>query len=77
MLRSGITPYLALCLEIAAYALPAQAPRATVREYQRVFPTYPFGDPSPIPVLGRIYPYFRFDGFSHRAERREWKVVEL
>ena len=66
-----------LCLQIAASALPAQPPRATVREYQRVFPTYPFSDPNPIPVVGRIYPYFRFDGFTHRAEQREWKVVEL
>jgi hypothetical protein len=36
--------------------------KATVREYRKVFRTYPFSDPNPIPVVGRIYPYFRFDG---------------
>lgn len=55
----------------------AQAGRATVREYSRAFPTYPFGDPNPIPVVGRIYPYFRFDGFAHSSLPRQWKVVEL
>jgi tetratricopeptide (TPR) repeat protein len=56
---------------------PGAAPRATVREFQRVFPTYPFGDPNPIPVVGRIYPYFRFDGFSAKSVEKSWKVVEL
>jgi Tfp pilus assembly protein PilF len=60
-----------------ATPLAAQAPRATVREFERVFPTYPFSDPNPIPVVGRIYPYFRFDGFTDVAEPRAWKVVEL
>jgi len=77
MLRSSIVLYVASCLEFSASFLSAQPARATIREYQRVFPTYPFSDPNPIPVVGRIYPYFRFDGFTHRAERREWKVVEL
>lgn len=27
--------------------------------------------------MGRIYPYFRFDGFTNRSEQRAWKVVEL
>ncbi|MCX5761062.1 MAG: DUF5107 domain-containing protein, partial [Gemmatimonadetes bacterium] len=50
---------------------------ATVREYRQSFPTYPFGDPNPIPVVGRIYPYFRFDGFAATAVSRDWKVVAL
>src|SRR5690349_14478561 len=77
MVRFSIVLYLASCLGIAPSWLPAQSTRATIREYQRVFLTYLFSDPNPIPVVGRIYPYFRFDGFTHRAERREWKVVEL
>ncbi len=68
--------------EVAKVAKVAEvvtgAPTATrVREYRQTFPTYPFSDPNPIPVVGRIYPYFRFDGFTDRAESREWKVVEL
>ena len=77
MPRPSIPLAFAVLTTLAASVLPAQSSRATVREYQRVFPTYPFGDPSPIPVVGRIYPYFRFDGFTHRAEQRGWKVVEL
>ena len=34
-----------------------------VREYKKVFTTYPFSDPDPIPKPDtKIYPYFRFDG---------------
>jgi Tfp pilus assembly protein PilF len=58
-------------------APPSAAPAATVREFQREFTTYPFSDPNPIPVMGRVYPYFRFDGFAKTSERRRWKVVEL
>ncbi len=60
-------------------ALPAQGTSgpARIREYRQSFPTYPFSDPNPIPVVGRIYPYFRFDGFAATATPREWKVVEL
>jgi tetratricopeptide (TPR) repeat protein len=50
---------------------------ATVREYRKTFRTYPFSDPDPIPGGGRIYPYFRFDGYTEHAEDREWTVVEL
>jgi tetratricopeptide (TPR) repeat protein len=49
----------------------------TIREYQKVFTTYPFSDPNPIPVVGRIYPYFRFDGFTATPVQKSWKVVEL
>ncbi|RZL99539.1 MAG: DUF5107 domain-containing protein, partial [Pedobacter sp.] len=50
---------------------------ATVKEYQKVFKTYPFSDPSPYPMLNEVYPYFRYDGFSAIAIQKEWKVVEL
>ena len=54
----------------------AQGP-ATVREYEQDFPTYAFGDPSPLPLLNNVYPYFRFDGFTDHSALRKWKVVEL
>jgi predicted Zn-dependent protease len=60
----------------AARAAAQQVP-ATVREVRRTFTTYPFSDPDPIPRVGRIYPYFRFDGYTTRPIRREWTVVEL
>ena len=55
----------------------ADALPPVIREYERTFTTYPFSDPNPIPVVGRIYPYFRFDGFTTKSEHRKWKVVEL
>ena len=50
---------------------------STIREYQQTFPTYPFSDPSPIPLLTQVYPYFRYDGFTDKAVSKSWKVVEL
>ncbi len=61
----------------AAHPSVAGAGGATVREYRKTFRTYPFSDPDPIPNGGRIYPYFRYDGFTDRAEEREWTVIEL
>lgn len=60
----------------APAGVPATAP-ATVREYQAEMVTYPFSDPNPIPVVGKIYPYFRFDGFTATPTKRVWKVIDL
>ncbi|HLG39581.1 MAG TPA: DUF5107 domain-containing protein [Chitinophagaceae bacterium] len=50
----------------------------SVKEYTRVFTTYPFSDPNPIPdPSARYYPYFRYDGFTTTPQQKEWKVVEL
>lgn len=51
--------------------------KATVREYTKTFTTYPFSDPDPIPHMGKIYPYFRFDGYTNKPIQKEWKIVEL
>ncbi len=53
------------------------AQTATVKEYRKGFPTYPFSDPSPIPLFSAVYPYFRYDGFTDKPVQKEWKVVEL
>lgn len=50
---------------------------AKINEYQKVFKTYPFSDPDPIPEVGKIYPYYRFDGYTNKPVNKEWKVVEL
>lgn len=55
----------------------AQTKPATVREYKKVFTTYPFSDPNPLPELGKIYPYFRYDMFTDQPSQQEWTVVEL
>src|SRR6187397_253062 len=54
----------------------AQGP-ASIKEYRKVFTTYPYSDPNPIPVVEKIYPYFRYDGFTTSPIQKEWKVVEL
>ncbi|MEP6927483.1 MAG: DUF5107 domain-containing protein [Ginsengibacter sp.] len=51
---------------------------AVIRQYKKVFTTYPFSDPNPIPNPDlKIYPYFRYDGFTDKPVQKEWKVVEL
>ncbi|MEP7228743.1 MAG: DUF5107 domain-containing protein [Ginsengibacter sp.] len=51
--------------------------KATVKEYNKTFTTYPFSDPDPVPHINKIYPYFRFDGYTDKPVQKEWKVVEL
>lgn len=51
--------------------------RASVSEYEKSFPTYPFSDPDPVPSFSKIYPYFRYDGFTDKKQDQQWKVVEL
>lgn len=53
---------------------------ATIGEDSESIVTYPFGDPDPIPSLYQnegMYPYFRFDGFSHDGRKKKWNVVRL
>ncbi len=51
--------------------------KATIREYEKQYTTYPFSDPNPVPVFGKIYPYFRYDGFTANPVNKKWKIVEL
>ncbi len=67
-------------LFLAANFAYAQAPSATITEESRMFTTYPFGDPDPVPILAansKIYPYHKFDGYSHTSQQQAWKVVTL
>src|SRR5688500_4678288 len=65
-----------LLCQVTSAGLKAQSP-STIKEYKKVFTTYPFSDPNPIPSFTKIYPYFRYDGFTNKAIQKEWKVVEL
>lgn len=51
--------------------------KAVIKETTKIFKTYPFSDPDPIPEMGKIYPYFRFDGYTNTPIQKEWKVVEM
>ena len=62
------------------FGLNAQERHAQISEDVRVIETYPFADPNPVPILAsddRLYPYHRFEGYAHRSEAVEWKVVHL
>jgi Tfp pilus assembly protein PilF len=50
---------------------------ATVQEFSKNYTTYPFSDPDPIANDGKIYPYFRYDGFTDKSVQKSWKIVEL
>ena len=69
---------LSLCLCLINVNLIAQ--KASITEENRSLKTYPFSDPNPIPILtdnAKIYPYFKYEGYSHEAENQDWKVVKL
>jgi tetratricopeptide (TPR) repeat protein len=53
------------------------AQQASIREEMIQMPTYLFSDPDPVPNIGRIYPYSRFDGFTNTAIDKEWNMVIL
>ena len=48
-----------------------------VQETTKSLKTYPFSDPDPVAQPGRIYPYFRFDGYIDKGAAQNWKFVEL
>jgi len=62
---------------LTACMISVAQPKATIHEYRKNFKTYPFSDPDPVPEAGRIYPYYRFDGYTNSAIQKDWQVVEL
>ncbi|HLN55595.1 MAG TPA: DUF5107 domain-containing protein, partial [Bacteroidales bacterium] len=58
-------------------SLTANAQKSTIREVNRPVTTYMYSDPNPVPRPGRVYPYFRYDGFTNTSEIKTWKMVEL
>ena len=62
---------------LVAFTVSTAQQKTTVREYKKNFKTYPFSDPDPVPEMGRIYPYYRFDGYTDSPVQKDWKVVEL
>src|SRR5213082_3017997 len=61
--------------QLSIFAVHAQ--KASVKEYKKTFTTYPFSDPDPVPKMTKIYPYFRYAGYTDKPVQKEWKVVEL
>lgn len=59
------------------YFLYGQQNVSNIKEYEGEYVTYSFSDPNPIPLFGKIYPYYRYDGFTRSGEKKSWKIVEL
>jgi len=65
-------------LDLRETIIDALAPKVTVREEDRTFVTYPFGDPDPVPAVSqKRYPYFRYDGSTDSGVTQLWKTVVL
>ena len=54
-----------------------KAQNSIIREKLVPLKTYAFSDPDPIPATDKIYPYFRFEGYSDKGVMRNWKMVEM
>ena len=59
-----------VCICIASVA-------QTITVKDTIMTTYPYGDPDPVARTGKIYPYWRFQGFSRESVRQTWKMVVL
>ena len=63
-----------LCVTISFCAIAQND--ASYKETTKSYLTYPFSNPDPIPS-NKIYPYFRFEGFTEKAIEKDWKIVML
>lgn len=76
----SILTYIACLFTILIICTQATGQNATISKEMRRLNTYAFDEPNPVPILTenpKIYPYFKFEGYSHQAEEREWEVVKL
>jgi hypothetical protein len=76
-MRMNCSPKLFVVALLLLPPLGIVAQESSISEKQISLQTYPFSDPNPIPEFGKIYPYFRFEGYSVQGVEKEWKMVEL
>ena len=65
---------------LSTLTMSAQGQKATIIEKQKILKTYPYSDPSPIPIViknPKIYPYNKIEGYSHQGKDIPWKVIIL
>lgn len=55
----------------------AFAQNAIIQEKPQSLNSYPYSDPNPVASPGRIYPYFRFDGYTAEGRKMDWNMVEM
>lgn len=72
--------YLFICCMLSVFVQPAIAQSAKIALEKRPLKTYPFSDPDPVPILvsnPKIYPYFKYEGYTHEGQEQNWNVVHL
>jgi len=55
----------------------AFAQNAVMQEKPQSLNSYPYSDPDPVAAPGRIYPYFRFDGYTDEGRKMDWNCVTI
>ena len=55
----------------------ATAPAQTAMVKDTTLRTYPYSDPDPVARTSKIYPYYRYHGFTSTGEDMTWKMVVL
>ena len=65
-----------LFIFLSIYTL-VSAQVATFKEVLINMKTYPYSEPNPIPDIGIIYPYFRFDTYTTSSVNQDWKMIVL
>jgi len=61
----------------SACSIPVSAQTSFISEKQIPIVTYSFSDQDPVPPIGKIYPYSRFEGYSDKGLMHNWKMVEM
>ncbi len=67
--------YLIVGVALLLASVTGYGQKVTVAEEEYL--TYDYSDPDPVPHPQRIYPYYRYDGFTNSGAPRKWKVVTL
>lgn len=65
----------ALFTLLLSLAFGAFSQRAVIQEKPLPLNSYPYSDPNPVAAPGRIYPYFRFDGYTAEGRTMDWNMV--
>ena len=62
---------LPLVFALAAGLFSCTGSGTRISESAESFRTYPFSDPDPVPTVGIMWPYFRYDGFTSEAAQQD------
>ncbi|MFD0796254.1 DUF5107 domain-containing protein [Maribacter chungangensis] len=71
---------LAFILLVSLLGFNVYGQKATLAEEIVSIDTYGFGKPNPVPMLAdnpKIFPYFKFEEYEHRSQKKNWKVITL